>query len=363
LSGTADIDARVRVAAFAHLEAACGQHGDTLAWQLLREGFQFEGKRMPLLAAQQGIYKPAILDLPLSFNTTPPKPGKPAPYRDGLDQDGLLTYRYRGTDPDTYDNAAMRRAIAARVPLIYFFGVETGWYMPVWPVYIVGDRPEELAFKVAVDDQHALLDPPRVPDRVEEARRSYITVLTTRRLHQATFRQRVLRAYQERCAICQLRRTELLDAAHILPDRDPRGEPVVSNGSRCATSTTRRSIGTSSALRRTSPWRSAATSSRSTTARCSATASRRSPAPRSTCRASGGSSPTAHSSRRGTYCSRKPAEAAHPDVGSDHGGRLRREAASFPFGSASRMSGTSSRSCANPDAGAVKIPLRPGSPW
>jgi putative restriction endonuclease len=57
-----------------------------------------------------------------------------------------------------------------------------------------------------------------------------VTVLTRQRLHQQTFRQRVLRAYQERCAICRLRRVELLDAAHILPDGDPRGEPVVPNG-------------------------------------------------------------------------------------------------------------------------------------
>jgi putative restriction endonuclease len=30
--------------------------------------------------------------------------------------------------------------------------------------------------------------------------------------------------------MCLLRHRELLDAAHILPDRDPRGEPLVSNG-------------------------------------------------------------------------------------------------------------------------------------
>jgi putative restriction endonuclease len=44
------------------------------------------------------------------------------------------------------------------------------------------------------------------------------------------FRERVIRAYQERCALCNLRHQELLDAAHITPDSDPEGEPVVSNG-------------------------------------------------------------------------------------------------------------------------------------
>ena len=51
-----------------------------------------------------------------------------------------------------------------------------------------------------------------------------------RRLHQVAFRERVLRAYAERCALCRLRHQELLDAAHITPDGDAEGEPVVSNG-------------------------------------------------------------------------------------------------------------------------------------
>jgi putative restriction endonuclease len=63
-----------------------------------------------------------------------------------------------------------------------------------------------------------------------EARRKYVTRYTRQRLHQQSFRQRVLAAYRECCAICRLRHEELLEAAHILPDGHPRGEPVVSNG-------------------------------------------------------------------------------------------------------------------------------------
>jgi putative restriction endonuclease len=50
------------------------------------------------------------------------------------------------------------------------------------------------------------------------------------RLHQSRFRELVLHAYGERCAVCQLRHRELLDAAHILPDHDPRGVPAITNG-------------------------------------------------------------------------------------------------------------------------------------
>jgi putative restriction endonuclease len=50
------------------------------------------------------------------------------------------------------------------------------------------------------------------------------------RLHQRTFRERVLEAYREQCALCRLHHRELLDAAHIIPDSDPMGEPHVTNG-------------------------------------------------------------------------------------------------------------------------------------
>ncbi len=40
----------------------------------------------------------------------------------------------------------------------------------------------------------------------------------------------MLEAYREHCSICRLRHHELLEAAHILADSDPEGEPVVSNG-------------------------------------------------------------------------------------------------------------------------------------
>ena len=37
-------------------------------------------------------------------------------------------------------------------------------------------------------------------------------------------------AYREQCCVCRLRHIELLDAAHILPDRHPLGEPAITNG-------------------------------------------------------------------------------------------------------------------------------------
>jgi len=65
---------------------------------------------------------------------------------------------------------------------------------------------------------------------LEEGRRKYITASTQVRLHQSSFRIRVIRAYRQYCAICRLNHPELLEAAHIIPDKDPRGLPTITNG-------------------------------------------------------------------------------------------------------------------------------------
>lgn len=222
-------DRAVRVCAFEFLGEQTSMHGDVLPRAILSTGFVFDGVRVPFVGPQ-GIFKPAVLaDMPLSIATAPVRDGEPRPYNDGLDEQGLLNYRYRGTDPRHRDNVGLRRAMQRRIPLVYLFGVDRGYYMPVWPVFVVGDDPTDLCFKVAIDDHRLQLDAD-LPDQVADARRSYLTVLTVRRLHQAMFRQRVLTAYRDTCAICRLRHRELLEAAHILPDGHPRGEPIVPNG-------------------------------------------------------------------------------------------------------------------------------------
>jgi len=67
-------------------------------------------------------------------------------------------------------------------------------------------------------------------DGNNDGRRAYTTITEKIRLHQQKFRYKVLQAYQEQCALCRLRHAELLDAAHIIPDGEPDGEAVVSNG-------------------------------------------------------------------------------------------------------------------------------------
>jgi hypothetical protein len=131
---TEEQDRLVRLAAFQFLDEQSRIWGDVLPWRVISQGFLFGERRVPLVS-QQGIFKPAVLrTVPLSIRTTPILQGRDRPYDDGMTPDGLLLYRYRGTDTAHRENAGLRQA------------------------------------------------------------------------------------------------TELLDAAHILPDSHPRGEPVVSNG-------------------------------------------------------------------------------------------------------------------------------------
>lgn len=224
-----DLDQRVRLAAFSFLDQLRQTHGETLPYAQLIQGFQFDGRRVPLLAPQ-GIFKPAILTLPLSITTAPPSPRKPRPYNDEFDPSGLLRYRYRGTDPTHRDNVGLREAMRRQLPLVYFHGIVEGRYMASWPVFIVGDDPASLTFTVAVDERQLVGVAAPFVGAEADLRRRYATRLVRQRLHQQAFRERVLEAYREHCSICRLRHHELLEAAHIVADSDPEGEPLVSNG-------------------------------------------------------------------------------------------------------------------------------------
>jgi putative restriction endonuclease len=222
----AELDGAVRVAAFNFLREQTGLYGGpVLPRRVLERGFEYDNRRVPLLGPQ-GIFKPAICDLPLSITTVPEVPGKERPYEDETTYEGV-NYRYRGTDPGHPDNAGLRRAMLEHVPLVYFHGHRPGMYHAEWPVYVVGDDPDRLTFTVLAAEPLATEAAIGVG---ESPRRAYLARLMTQRLHQSLFRLMVLDAYQHACAVCRLRHMELLDGAHILPDRHPLGEPVVPNG-------------------------------------------------------------------------------------------------------------------------------------
>jgi len=223
----------IRAAAFQWIRTQYEVHGGAIPRPLLELGFEHMGRRVTLVGPA-GIWKPRQFDtVPLSITST-----FQGPYDDAFTDDGLLVYRYRGNDPNHRDNVGLREAMRTRTPLIYFYAVVRGRYLPVWPVFIVEDHPESLSCLVAIDPAYALGgDGPKLaepysgqaPESVLGIRK-YIVSFTLRRLHQTAFRETVLTASEGKCALCSLKHRELLDAAHIIADSLPKGDPVIQNG-------------------------------------------------------------------------------------------------------------------------------------
>ena len=222
-----ETDQQVRSAAFAYLDGLASR-GQPLVRQDDLAAFSFAGSPVRLMATQQGIWKPRQLEAALSFRTVYARDPNQRPYDDAQGPDGFLRYKWRGENPDHPDNRALRQAMVAQVPLIWFQGVASGTYLPIYPVWLADEEPHAQQFVVSVDKESLRLRQDlslEDPDLV----RSYAERVVKARLHQPLFRQRVLLAYQNRCSICRLRHTRLLDAAHVLADAEG-GQPVITNG-------------------------------------------------------------------------------------------------------------------------------------
>jgi putative restriction endonuclease len=221
---TVERDWLAREAAVYYLGELVAEYGEALPWEPLRDGFDFDGQRVTLVGVR-GIWKPQCLDLPISIRTSPANP-----YGDTTGADGLLRYKYFQDNPNHPDNVGLRKCFQSGVPLIYFEGLERGWYAPLWPLVLVHDDPGALTVVGVCEDVTALQLGSAMSD-ADEARRRYVTRLAIVRLHQARFRQQVLRAYARSCTVCHIGHIELLDAAHIIADRSEQGgEPVLPNG-------------------------------------------------------------------------------------------------------------------------------------
>jgi putative restriction endonuclease len=220
------LDDELRAVVFAYVQRLRARYGGRIPRAELSAGVQFRGERVPIWNYQKGIFKPAVLGrdgAALSVQTS-----VESPYEDEHDPDaGHFIYKYRGTDPSNPDNVALRNAMEWQRPILYLVGIDPGVYDAIFPVYLIADDRAGLQFTMMADQPAVSLD---ASSPMVEARREYATHAVMQRLHQQQFRRVVLRAYRERCAICRLGHVDLLDAAHILADRHPKGAPVVTNG-------------------------------------------------------------------------------------------------------------------------------------
>ncbi|MBC8191577.1 MAG: HNH endonuclease [Candidatus Marinimicrobia bacterium] len=220
-------DRALRTAAFDWIQNQTSKYGPILKRRpLLEQGFQIGSLRIPLLGAS-GIFKPKAASYPLSITTTPD-----SPYTDTISEFEILEYRYRGTNPNFWDNVALKQAMVDQVPLIYFHGVAKNRYLANWPVFIIGANDNTLTFEVSLAESVSLvgdIDEYQISEDIS-IQKAYKQQLIKQRIHQHKFRERVLEAYRTSCAVCNLKHRELLDAAHIVPDSEPNSIETVSNG-------------------------------------------------------------------------------------------------------------------------------------
>jgi putative restriction endonuclease len=220
-------DDDLRSSCFASLDVLCARYGEDVPYRDgLDQGFPFRGGRVPFLSTQKGIFRAAAQRGPaaLAIQTS-----SKSPY-DDEQVDGGFLYAYRAGSVDQPDNRALRAAHVLEAPLVYFVATRPGWYKPLYPFFVVDDDPVAGRVLVSPGRMVGPLDE-QEPIAVESPiEREYLVRETRVRVHQARFRGRVIPAYAGRCAICRLRETRLLDAAHIVGDLEADGEPLVSNG-------------------------------------------------------------------------------------------------------------------------------------
>ncbi|MCX6400806.1 MAG: hypothetical protein NTX33_12875 [Propionibacteriales bacterium] len=196
--------------------------GGYVHWNELEDLPLNDGRRIRVVdPGGGGIWNPSGLSATLSILTSPD-----GPYADRELAGGLLRYSYQA-GPVGGKNVKLRRAMELELPIIRFHKIAKATYVPIYPVYVIGDDPVAREFTLAVDASLA-----HVADlgRLSEVERRYAERLVRQRVHQRAFRAQIMLAYEGQCTICVLKKPQLLDAAHIIGDADELGAAAVTNG-------------------------------------------------------------------------------------------------------------------------------------
>jgi putative restriction endonuclease len=219
-------ETELRNEAMAWLAARTHDGADAISRQELTQ-FHWRGERLTLIDTGRGIRKPAVSRYALTIMTVHTAAGRERPYNDVTGPDGLPRYKGRAGSGGNSENESIRRAMRDHIPLIWLVGVAPGWFQAIFPVFALAEEPELDQFVLAYDKAQRL---PLPESPAEEVLRRYVERETLQRVHQPVFRSMVLRAYETRCAVCALAHRELLDAAHIVSDKEKHGVASVQNG-------------------------------------------------------------------------------------------------------------------------------------
>jgi len=216
--------ALLRLEIFADLELFIESRGGFASRDELTTFTLRSGQPMPVIDRNKGIRNPANFDATLSIVSSGDK-SRNNVYDDAIDREnGLLYYSWAQGPLDAGDNRKLNVAFEQQTPIILFEKPLANVYVPIIGVRVIDVLPDRRQFVIDLDDSGMRPSPTATLDK------RYVERLIKQRVHQPVFRARVLTAYNKRCAICTLKYAELLDAAHILPDTDERGLPIVTNG-------------------------------------------------------------------------------------------------------------------------------------
>ena len=191
----------------------------------LRAGFPFPRSRVPFLS-QQGSFALPYSEGRLLYPSRRPFDSSRTTTRDGRWLRLRTIARVRSTNPTT---DALRAHTNCVCPS------STSWHAPgqyraFYPCFVDRGRPRR-------QDTFGSLGSNARPARRAAAcssddliERRYANRRCGCGCTKVAFEASSFPAYREQCAICRLKETRLLDAAHIVGDLEERGEPVVSNG-------------------------------------------------------------------------------------------------------------------------------------
>lgn len=233
-------ETRIRLEAIQHVRTLRERWPAVPAAEL--RGFTVLGERV-LLRGQQGIFKPAALSDPLSITTT-----ISSDYTHDTIEGSCVMYDFVPPTRE-HENEALKHCAETVLPLIYFLQLKkrpSPEYAVFAPVYVVGWDDEKRRFLVDLSEQRPgeVVSPARTarqlklpeirtpdsPGEIRELTRRYVISTVQQRLYEARFRNAVLDAYRDHCAVCELHVRALLDAAHVTP-----GYEVCNGVALCAT--------------------------------------------------------------------------------------------------------------------------------
>jgi putative restriction endonuclease len=207
-------------------------YGNSIPHQAISEGFHFNSDRVLLDNRAVGIFKPRQMsECAISIKTTMQRDGSQGIYNDLQDIDDHYKYALQRGNPRGGNNKYLWASMNTGTPFIYFQAIAPGRYTAIWPCFVKAILPEK-GYALIVESNKinkSILAGYKfeVPTEIESR---YCVRETKVRMHQASFRQNVLDAYDGKCAITSLQNNTLLEAAHIIPDSELGELQYVSDG-------------------------------------------------------------------------------------------------------------------------------------